>query len=154
MVRAKFYPSEKKRCSYNSGNFQCQVCNNIKEIDTFTSTVISESFKLNHDLCCNDKFFIYPLTCKICKKKYTGKTVNRLTLYRNNYKESDRKSVTGEEIQQKSFHQHFLKDDHHSSEEDVSICLIDKTDPHKVEYYWSRTLKTIANFGRNAKEIH
>ena len=44
----------------------------------------------------------------------------------------------GEEIKQKSLHQHFLSDSHQSFEEDVNICLIDKTDPsdpHKREYY-------------------
>ena len=57
-------------------------------------------------------------------------------------------------MKQKSFHEHFLKDDHHGSEEDISISLIDKTDPHKVEYYWARAFTTIAPFGHNAKEIH
>ena len=42
-------------------------------------------------------------------------------------------------------------------EEDVSICLIDKTDPsdpYKREYYWMRTLKTIAPFGLNIEETY
>ena len=40
-----------------------------------------------------------------------------------------------------------LLSDGHQSFEDVSIYLIDKTDPsdsHKREYCWMRTLKTIA----------
>ena len=72
---------------------------------------------------------IYLLTCKVCKKQYTGKTVDRFRLRWNNYKESDRKFLRGEEIKQKSLHEHFLSDSHQSFEEDVSICLIDKTDP-------------------------
>ena len=39
--------------------------------------------------------------------------------------------------------------------DNVSICLIDKTDPadpHKRDYYWMRTLKTIAPFGLNTKK--
>ena len=65
----------------------------------------------------------------------------------NNYKQSDRLFLRGEEIKQRSLHEHFLSDGHQSFEEDVSICLIDKTDtsdPHKREHYWMRTLKTIA----------
>ena len=45
----------------------------------------------------------------------------------SNYKESKKKLLRGEEIKQKSLYEHFLKDDHHGLE-DVSICLIDKTD--------------------------
>ena len=42
---------------------------------------------------------------------------------------SDMKFLKGEEIKQKSLHEHFLSDSHQRFEEDVSICLIDKTDP-------------------------
>ena len=100
---------------------------------------------------------VYLLTCKVCKKQYTEKTVDRFRLRWNNYKESDRKFLRGEEIKQKSLHEHFLSDSHQSFEEDVSICLIDKTDPsdpHKREYYWMRTLKTIASFGLNTEETY
>ena len=51
----------------------------------------------------------------------------------------------------------FLKKDHHGFEKDVSICLIDKTqssDPHKREYYWIRTLKTLAPFGFNTEDTY
>ena len=91
------------------------------------------------------------MSCKVCKKQYTGKTVDRFRLRWNNYKESDRKFLRGEEIKQKSLHEHFL------IEEDVSICLFDKTDPsdpHEREYYWMRTLKTIAPFGLNTEETY
>ena len=151
------YPSERKRGSYKCGNLRCLVWNNIKETETFTSAVSEESFKINHHLCCDDKCLIYLLTCKLCKKQYTGKTVDRFRLRWNNYKESDRKFLRGEEIKQKSLHEHFLSDSHQSFEEDVSICLVDKTDPsdpHMREYYWMRTLKTIAPFGFNTEETY
>ena len=75
----------------------------------------------------------------------------------NNYKESGRKFLRGEEIKQKSLHEHLLEDTHQSFQEDVSICLIDKTDPsdpRKREYYWMKTLKTIAPFGLNTEETY
>ena len=75
----------------------------------------------------------------------------------NDYKESDRKFLRGEEIKQKSLHEHFWSDSHQSFEEDVSICLIDKTDLsdlHNREYYWMRTLKTITPFGLNTEETY
>ena len=65
--------------------------------------------------------------------------------------------LRGEEIKQKFLHEHFLKDDHHGFEKDVSIYLIDKTqssDPHKREYYWMRTLKTLAPFGLNTEDTY
>ena len=101
--------------------------------------------EINHHLCCNDKCLIYLLTWKVCKKIYTGKTVDRFRLRWNYYKESDREFLTGEEISICLI------------EEDVSICLIDKTDPsdpHKKEYYWMRTLKTKAPFGLIAEETY
>ena len=126
LVCAKLYPLERKRGSYKCGNLRCLVCNNIEETDTFTSTSTGESFELNHHFCCIDKCLIYLLTCKVCKKPYTGKTVDRFRLRWNNYKESDRKFLRGEEIKPISWREHFLKDNHQSFEEDASICLIDK----------------------------
>ena len=41
-------------------------------LNTFTSTVTGESFKINHHLYCNDQHN-YFLTLKVCKKQYTGK---------------------------------------------------------------------------------
>ena len=68
----KLYPLEWKRGSYKRGSSRCQVCNSIKETEIFSSTVTGESYKINHRLCCNDKYLIYLLTCKICAKQYTG----------------------------------------------------------------------------------
>ena len=133
---------------------RCLVCSNIEESDTFTSTVTGESFKINH-LCSNDKCFIYLLTCKVCKKQYTEKTVDRFRLRWNNYKESNR-FLKGEEIKQKSFYEHFLSDGGQGFE-DVRSCLIDKTDPSKPpkrEYHWMRALKTITPFGLNTEETY
>ena len=65
--------------------------------------------------------------------------------------------MTGEEIKQKFLRKHFLKDNHHGFEKNVSICLIDKTrssDPHKREYYWMRIHKTLAPFGLNTEDTY
>ena len=136
---------------------KCLVCNNIEETDTFTSTITGESFKINHHLCCNDKCLIYLLNCKVFKKQYAGKTVDRFRLWWNNYKERDRTFFRGEEIKQKFLHEHFLSGSHRSFEEHVRICLIDKTDPsdpHKRKCYWIKTLKTIAPFRLNTEETY
>ena len=55
LVRAKFFPLERNRGSYKVGSSRCQVRNTIEEICTFANTATSESFQINHHLCCNDK---------------------------------------------------------------------------------------------------
>ena len=113
---------------------------------------------MNQHLCCINKCLVHLLKQKVYKKQYTRKTVDRVRLRWNNYtEERDRKFLSDEEIKQKSLDDHFFRDDHHSFEEDVSICLIkksDPSDPHKTEYYWMRTLKTIAPFGLNTEETY
>ena len=66
-----YYHLERKRGSCNCGNSKCQVCNNIEEIGTFTSAVTGELLKINH-LCCNGKWLVYLLNCKVCKQQYRG----------------------------------------------------------------------------------
>ena len=107
--------------------YRCQVCNNIEETEIFSTTVIGENYKINHHLCCNVKCLIYFLTCNVCGKQYTGKKVDKFRSWWKNYKDSDRAFLRGEEIKQKSLHEHLLKDDHHGFEKDVNIYLIDKT---------------------------
>ena len=53
--------------------------------------------------------------------------------------------------------EHFLRDGHQSFEEDVSLCLIGKTDPfdpYKREYYWMKTLQTVIPFGLDTEELY
>ena len=66
------------------------------------------------------------MTCKVYKKYNAGKTVHR---FRYDGITSDRKFLRGEKIKQKSLHEHILEDDLHSFKEDISIRLIDITDP-------------------------
>ena len=95
---------------------------------------------------------IYPLERKRGSYK-CGKY--RFALRWNNCRESNMERVKrlGKNLSKSTF----LSDNHQSFEEDVSICLIDKaepSDPHKSEYYWMRTLKTIAPFGLNTEETY
>ena len=48
LVHAKLYPLEWKRGSYKCGSSRCQVCNNIEETETFSSTVTGETYEINH----------------------------------------------------------------------------------------------------------
>ena len=56
---------------------------------------------------------------------------------------------------QQHLFEHFSEEGHHSFLEDVSITLIDKTDPSNPlqrENYWRSTLKTMAPWGLNVKD--
>ena len=129
----KLYPLERKIGSYKCSKSRYQVCNNIEEIDILTNTVTDELFQINHHLCCKNKCLIHLLTCNVCKKQHTGKIVVRFKSQWNNYKETDKKFLRGEQIKQKSSHEHFLRDGPQIFEKDVSTCLTDKTD-HSDQY--------------------
>ena len=157
LVRAKLYLLERKRGSCKGNNLRCPVCNNIEEIVAFPSTVTCESFNINHHLCCINKCLVHLLKQKVCKKQYTGKTVDRFRLRWNNYKEIDRKFLRDEEIKQKSVHDHFLREIVITALKEMLtfVSLINLTFLTLIrEYYWMRNLKTIALFRLNTEEIY
>ena len=78
LVRAKLYPLERKVGSSKCGKRRCEVCNNVTDASTFSSTVTGDTFKINHSLNCDDKCLIYLMTCKHCNNQYTGETKDLL----------------------------------------------------------------------------
>ena len=146
---------ERKVGSENCGKSRSEVCLNIQETDTFTSTTTGESFKINHKLNCVDNCVIYLLTCKCCGKQYVGETTDEFRLRWNNYKSNDRKNARNEACTQEHLFEHFKSEGHSGFLGNVSITLIDKTDgkdPKRRENYWIRTLKTYAPFGLNIED--
>ena len=137
------------------GKSRCEVCLNIKETDTFTSTTTRESFKKNHRLNCDDNCLIYFLTCKCCGKPYVGETADEFRFRWNNYKSNGKKNVRNEVCTQKHLFEHFKSEGHSCFLGNVSITLIDETDgknPKRRENYWMRSLKTYAPFGLNIED--
>ena len=63
-----------------------QVCENVKEPDTFTIFTTKNTFKINDSFNCNDKCLIYLFSCKTFGKQYTGKTTDHFRSRWNNYK--------------------------------------------------------------------
>ena len=138
LVTAKLYPLERKAGSEKCGKSRCEVCLNIQEADTFRSTTTDESFKINHNLNCDDNCVIYLLTCKCCGKQYVGETTNEFRLRWNNYKSNDRKNARNEACMQEHLVEHFKSEGHSGFLGNVSITLIDKTDgkdPKRRENY-------------------
>ena len=62
IVRAKIYPIERKTGSCKYKGNRHQVCLNVSETETFTSTVTHVSYKIDHSFDTNDKCLIYLLT--------------------------------------------------------------------------------------------
>ena len=129
---------------------RCLVCLNINETDTFQSFQAKQKYKINHHLNCNDKCFIYFLSCKVCGLIYVGSTTDQFRFRWNNYKENERKALRGEEHMQPEPFEHFAADIHNCFLTDCSIILIDKTDgsdPRRREEYLRKVLKTVAPNG-------
>ena len=141
--------------SFKCNKSRCEVCINVIETDTFTSTVTGESFKINHKFNCDDRCLIYLLTCNQCRKQYVGQTVDNFRFRWNNYKCNCYKHAKGESVKQQHLCDHFMLEDHTHFVNDVPIIFIDKTDPTdplKREQYWRHTLKTLVPYGLNVSE--
>ena len=152
LVRAKLYPLERRVGSYKCRCNRCQVCRSITETEMFICNNNQRSYKINHRFDCNEKCLIYLLTCNCCQKQYVGQTVDIFRNRWNNYKDNARKFDRGEHCMQRHLYEHFTLAGHFGFLHDVSITLIDKTDPSfptKREDYWIDILKTKAPMGLN-----
>ena len=47
LVRAKLYPLEGRVGFFKCGGRRCQVCLNVTETETFTSTSANQTYKIN-----------------------------------------------------------------------------------------------------------
>ena len=155
IVRAKLYPLQRTVGSFKCNQPWCEVCINVIETDTFTSTATGESFKINHKFNCDHKCLIYLLACNQCRKLDVGQTVERFCFRWKNYKCNCRNHAKGESVKQQYLYDHFMLEDHTQFVNDASITFIDKTDPTdplKREQYWRHTLKTLVPHGLNVSE--
>ena len=84
LVTAKLYLIEKTVGSKNCGSKCCEVCINVNERATFTSTVSREAFIINHKFHDIFRCLVCPLTCK-CKIQYVGQTVDQFCSRWSNY---------------------------------------------------------------------
>ena len=55
LVRAKFYPIKGSVGSFKCNGKWCQVCLNVTETKTFSSTVTEKEYIINHKFKCNDR---------------------------------------------------------------------------------------------------
>ena len=155
LVRVKLYQLHRKVGSKKCAKNRCEICDYVTDTDTFISTVSGESFKINHQLNCDDICLIYLLTCKQCHKQYTGETTDDFRYRWNSYNSSSRKFDRKEPCMQEHPYKHFSSPGHMRFLNDVSLTLIDKTDgsgPKKREDYWMKTLKSMAPCGLHIED--
>ena len=108
LVRAKLYPLERCVGSRQCKKRRCEVCTNVTETDTFSSTVTGKTFHINHELNCDDKCLIYLLKCKVCNKRYVGETTDAFHLKWKNYKDNDRQFQRNESCMQEHLYENFI----------------------------------------------
>ena len=56
---------------------RCKTCFNLKETNTFQSSVTKKVYKVSRDFHYDSKCILYLLSCKVCGLKYVGSTVDR-----------------------------------------------------------------------------
>ena len=129
LARAKLYTLERtvgsKKCTFVKLS-RCEVCLNIKETDTFTSTTSGESFRMNRKLNCDDNCLTYFLTFKCCGKQYLVETTNEFRLGWNNYKINNRKNARNEACMLERLLEHFKSEIHSGFLGKVFITLKDR----------------------------
>ena len=133
LVRAKLYPLERSVGSFKCNGKHCQVCINVTESNTFSSSVGKKEYVINHSFNCYEKCIIYLLTYNKCKMKYVGKTFDAFRLRWNNYEVNNRKYLRKETRMQQHLFEHFSSEGHSGFLDDISIIFIDKTDPKNPE---------------------
>ena len=63
LVRAKLYSLERFVGSCKCYGKRCEICDNVKETSTFTSTATQNTYKINNQFNCIKKCLVYLLTC-------------------------------------------------------------------------------------------
>ena len=66
LVKDKLYPIKRSLGSFKYNSKRCQACLNVTETKTFSSAVAKKEYIIKPKFNCNDKCFIYFLTCKKC----------------------------------------------------------------------------------------
>ena len=113
---------------------------------------------MNFHFDCNSLCVVYLITCKVCKKQYTGSTVTkfraRFSQYKSNlklYREGRRGFFQEEQIE------HLFNHGHNGSYMDMMVQIIDFCDPNdqeKREDFWMDKLQTLYPEGLNMKRIN
>ena len=75
-MRAKLYSIHRKVGSKKYAKNLCKICDYVPDTDTFSNTVTGKTYKIKHQLNCNDRCLIYLLPFKQFHIQYTGETTD------------------------------------------------------------------------------
>ena len=135
LVRSKIRENdEEERGNFPCGHSNCEICKILEPGKEFKSTVTGEVFKMNFHFDCNSICVVYLLTCRICKKQYTGSTITRFRERFNQYKSNLKLYGEGRrDFKQKKLLEHFYSHDHHGTHNDMIVQIIDFCDLNDQE---------------------
>ena len=147
-VRSKIRQNdEEEKENFSCGHSNCEICKILEPWKEFKSTVTGEVFKMNFHFDCNNICVVYLLTCRICKKQYTG---SRFRGQFNQYKSNLKLYGEGRrDFKQKKLLEHFYSHEHHGTHNDMIVQIIDFCDPNdqeKRENFWMHQLRTLYSF--------
>ena len=92
LVRANLPDVEITGTSESCGRGDCQACDFICNVDTFSTKACDETFKIQSGILnCNSQKIVYLLKCGICSEApYFGKTKTKFRAIFNNCKKAHR----------------------------------------------------------------
>ena len=138
---------EEEKRNFPCGHSNCEICKILEPGKEFKSTVTGEVFKMNFHFDCNNICVVYLLTCRIYKKQYTGSRFRgQFNQYKSNLKLYDEGR---RDFKQKKLLEHFYSLDHHGTQNDMIVQIIDFCDPNdqeKPENFWMHKLRTLYSF--------
>ena len=123
LVWTKLYPLQRKG-SLKCYKWLCEVCNNVTDTTIFSSTVIGNIFKINHNLNCDGRFLIYFATCKQSNKQCMGETTDQFRNRWKNYKDNARKFDRKDSCMQEYLYKHFRVEDQKGLLNEASVIFI------------------------------
>ena len=107
------------------------------------------------NLNCRSKNVVYLISCKTCRKQYTGSSEEFRARF-NNYRCAHRNYHKYMKVKQESFHAYFA-DSVHSGKGDWEVRLIDQShtteDLRKKESFWQLELDNFQPNGLNEIEV-
>ena len=131
LIHSNFNNSVTKECKVSKcRRTRCSHCKHITESTEFSSSVLSKSFQVKHNLTCSSSDVVYLITCKRCKLQYVGQTSQKCSVRMNSHK-FDIKHFPNSFT---TVAEHFNSKDH--SIRDFSFMPIDK-----INNNWKRLLK-------------
>ena len=112
---------------------------------------------MNFHFDCTSICVMYLLTCRICKKQYSGSTITNFRERFNQYKSNLRLYSEGwRDFKQQKLLEYFYSHDHHGAHNDMIVQIIyfcDPNDQEKWENFWIHKLRTLYPDGLNHKKL-